>query len=177
MDINQRNADYKDWYYKEVDTRFKIEAGLKTSPALFLIVFALLAYIFKLTIAVNIYPQYYWFWGLFASSVISLVIAVFFFAAAIHGYTYSQIPTPVELENYYKTTLEHYAKYDLSKAKQYAGETFEEYINECYIVFATQNTLNNDTKLLNLSRIHRFIIIAFFLASFTYIPLYAWILK
>lgn len=177
MDSKQRYVDYKERYISEIDARFKIDASLKAPPGLFLIVFALLAFIFNQTIAEETVPNDFWFWILYSLAGIFFTIALAFYAKAIYGYTYALIPTPQELENYFNQLVNYYSEHFDNDSEKQAEEAFEKYMETCYLEYATQNTKNNDTKLLNLSRCVGSIICAFVLACITYLPLYAFVLK
>lgn len=173
MEYKERLADYKDRYYRELDVREKIDARLRTSFSFFLVVFALFAFLFEKTVSKGFLPSEVIFWFAYAVGVFAFIFAIFFQIKALHGYNYALIPTPERLEEYYSEILSAYAKSNLGLAKKWTKESYEKYLFNCYVIYTSQNTKNNDTKALNLSRSLSSLIVAFVFVCLSYIPFYA----
>ncbi|MCQ8849053.1 hypothetical protein NQT74_10720 [Alteromonas stellipolaris] len=173
MEYSDRFKDYKERYYFELDVREKIETRLRASFPIFLLIFALIAYLFDKTINIGYLPADKIFWSFYLLGAIAFIFAIFFQIKAMHGYSYSLVPTPNTLETYYEKILEDYAKINCGLAKAWTKEVYENYLFTCYVAYTSQNTSNNDTKALNSSRSLSSLILAFLLVSLSYIPFYS----
>jgi hypothetical protein len=173
MEFKERFSDYKERYYKELDARDKVESRQKASFSIFLVVFALIAFLFNKTLGSAQLPSDVFFWAFYGVGVLAFLVAIVFYIKGIHGYSYALVPTPEELEKYRKEIYEHYSKTNLGLAKQWMEEAYEQYIFECYISYTSQNTKNNDTKALNASHSMSSLIAAFVFICLSYVPYYA----
>ena len=172
MDFDERLNDYKEKYSFELLNREKIEARIKTPFAMFLIVFGLIAYLFKETIANQNFDFHWLFWVVFLLSCLLFIVSIFFFIKAIHGYHYLLLPTPEILEQYLADIISNYNEVDRGRSREWAKESYKEYLFESYVKYTTQNTKNNDTKALNISRCLTSLIASFIIICFSYLPYY-----
>ena len=177
MDFDERLKAYENRYIHEIDTREKIEARVKTPFAIFLVVFTLIGFLFKETVLLGNLNFDWTFWASYVLSALFFVISVCFFLRALYGYHYLLMPTPEVLEEYLEKTIEEYSKVDAGKAKSWAKEALKEYLFESYLKYASQNTKNNDTKSLNISRCLGTLITSFIIICASYLPYYAGILE
>jgi len=173
MEFKERFGDYKERYHKELDARDKVESRQKSSFSIFLVVFALITFLFNKTLGSGQLPSDVFFWTVYSIGVLAFAVAIVFYIKGIHGYSYALVPTPEELEKYRKEIYEQYSKTNLGLAKQWMEEAYEQYIFECYISYTSQNTKNNDTKALNASRSMSSLIAAFVFICLSYVPYYA----
>ena len=176
MDFDERYKMYEDRYKSELDTREKIEGRVKTPFSLLIVVFGLIGYLFKVTVLSGNFAFDPMFWIAYVIAVILYLAAIVFFIKTIYGYHYLLVPTPEVLEEYLQITLDKYTKDNPSKAKQWTKEAFKEYLFECYVKFTSQNTKNNDTKSLNISRCLGMLIGSFIIVCASYFPYYQGVL-
>jgi hypothetical protein len=177
MDFDARLKAYEERYRHEIDTREKIEARIKTPFSMFLVVFGLIAYLFKETILVGKFEYNWTFWASYILAVSLFIASLGFFIRAIYGYHYLLMPTPVILEKYHEKTRNEYAEVNPSKAKSWTNEAFKQYLFDSYVKYTTQNTKNNDSKSLNISRCLGTLISSFIIVSSSYLPFYSGVLE
>lgn len=172
MNFEERLRKHEERYWHEIDAREKIESRIKTPFSMFLIVFGLIAYLFKETFLSDNLNFSWYFWIAYVSSIILFVTSIGFFLRAIYGYHYLLMPTPEVLELYFKQILDDYKKTDRTKANFWTREAFKEYLFNSYVTYTTQNTKNNDSKSLNINRCIGSLIASFVIVCLSYIPYY-----
>ena len=170
MKYEKRFEFYEKLYFNERELREKIEGRYRTPLTLFAVLFAFIGFMAKELFSENALSFGYGVWLPFTLSVLSFLLAAFHLSRSLYGYHYQLMPTPDVLEQYREEIKAKYRKIDPQYAIEWTNGAFEDYLFTMYIEYTTQNTKNNDTKSLNLSRCVRSLIATFLLVGLAYVP-------
>jgi len=170
--MNEENlfALYEKLYFHELDRREKISARLNLPLIIMAGLVGFLSYMLQNIVDSSVGTAVKAFWALFLLTVLSLVVAAWFFRKSWFGHTDKLLPTANQTESYRQELVKLYAPYPNSVELVEKG--MKKYLYDYYMQFSSVNTINNDSRSYNLYRTTVALTISVILSFCTFLPFY-----
>ena len=152
---------YEKLYFHEIDSREKINSRLQIVLAIIVGQISIVGYILKS------FDKYEFSFIVFLLGVtlVFLGLAIMRFVFSWYNYEYEFLPTAKDTEDYRDTLLDTYKDFD--NCDYLVEDALKNYIYNYFIECSTRNTLNNDTRSVNLHKTASNLIISFCLSAIT----------